>query len=252
MEIYTLYSGSSGNALLARCGGTVILIDAGRSRRALSRAMAAAGASLSEAAAIFVTHEHVDHIAALAQIARHEGIPIYAAAGSADFLTGDAETAGCLVRQPVLFSVTVGEITVSSVPLPHDSACHVGYRLSGSDGDSFLCATDMGCVTDAVRQALCGCRGALLEANYDADMLRTGPYPAALKSRIQSARGHLSNEDCAALCEYAVSVGVSQLALGHLSKENNTPEKACAAVRARIGEAAQVTVCHRTDPTRIL
>lgn len=252
MEIYTLYSGSSGNAVLARCGNTSILIDAGRSRRAVRCAAAEAGVSLSDVAAVFITHEHSDHTAALPQIARHENAPIYAAAATADALAEVPEIAARLVRRPLLFRETVGEITVSSVPLPHDSACCVGYRLCGSDGDSFLLATDMGCVTDGVLQALCGCRGALLEANYDSEMLRCGPYPASLKSRISSDRGHLSNEDCAALCEYALSVGVTRLALGHLSAENNTPAAALAAVQARCGTLANVTVCRRTEITRIL
>lgn len=253
LEAYTLASGSSGNALVVRSGRWAILIDAGRSRRAIAGALAQAGMALSEIAAVFITHEHSDHIAALPQLAKHEQLPIHAAACTAEVLLKDDRVASCVVAHPVCFTEQIGELRVTSFSLPHDSLCHVGYRIEDADGDALCVATDMGHVTDAVKNALCGCRGALLEANHDVEMLRYGAYPAYLKQRVLSPVGHLSNADCAALALYAAHAGVTNIALGHLSAENNTPETArCAVARALDGSGVTLTVCARDALTRIL
>lgn len=254
IEAYTLASGSSGNALLVRSGGTAVLMDAGRSRRALLAALSEAGVLPSELAAVFVTHEHTDHISALAQLSKREGMPVHAAAGTADELMRDSAVSAVLVRHGVLFTERVGSLTVTSFPLPHDSASHVGYIFRDGDGDAFCAATDVGCVTDALRGALDGCRGALLEANHDAEMLRCGPYPAYLKARILADTGHLSNADCARLARYAAERGVLHIGLAHLSAENNTPELAYGAVSAALaGTAARtLVVCARSSLTRVM
>jgi len=252
IEAYTLFSGSSGNSLLVRSGSTAVLVDAGRSRRAVSLALAQLDLSIADIAAVFVTHEHTDHISALTQITKHEHLPVHAAAGTADYLTA-CVSGECTVAHPPCFTERVGDLEITSFPLPHDSLCHVGYCFRDSDGDGFCAATDMGHVTDAVIGALEGCRGALLESNHAPDMLRFGPYPAALKSRILAPTGHLSNEDCASLAMKAAMRGVRYIGLGHLSPENNTPEKARAsAEKCLAGTGVEVVVCARDALTRIM
>ncbi len=252
IEAYTLFSGSSGNALLVRSGSTAVLVDAGRSRRAVSLALAQLDMSFSDIAAVFVTHEHTDHISALAQITKHDRLPVHAAAGTAEYLAA-CVSGELTVAHPPCFTEQVGELEITSFPLPHDSRCHVGYRFRDGDGDGFCAATDMGHITDAVIGALDGCRGALLESNHDAEMLRYGPYPAALKSRIFAPTGHLSNEDCAGLALKAAAHGTQYIGLGHLSAENNTPEKALAAAEKTLaGTGVQIVVCNRTEVTRIM
>lgn len=253
IEAYTLFSGSSGNSLLIKSGSSAVLMDAGRSRKAVLAGLSEAGVSPSDLAAVFVTHEHTDHISALAQLVKHEHLPIHAASRTAGYLSELLPDSAVEIHPP-LYTVQVGSLTVTSFPLPHDSLCHVGYRFEDGDGDAFCAATDMGHVTDEVKAALCGCRGALLESNHDVEMLRFGPYPAILKSRILSPRGHLSNEDCASLALYAAMQGVTHIGLGHLSAENNTPELALAAAeRALSGSpVSSLTVCARANVTRIL
>ena len=250
IEAYSLFSGSAGNCTLVRSGGTSILIDAGRSRRAVGCALASLSGDLSEIAAVFVTHEHTDHISALPQLAKHEGMPIHAAGGSADAVSVSA----CgVIRHPVIYTEAVGSLTVSAFPLPHDSICHVGYTVRDSEGDALLIATDMGHICENLLTAMAGCRGALIEANHDIDLLRCGPYPAYLKSRILSPRGHLSNEDCARVAAHARDCGVRHIALGHLSEENNTPKLARDTVAAAlVGTDISLTVCDRCTPTRIM
>ena len=249
IEAYSLFSGSSGNATLVRSGDTAILIDAGRSRRAIACALGSLGVELPAVSAVFITHEHTDHISALPQLAKHEGMPIHAAGGTADAISSGVSG---VVRHPVIYTEAVGSLTVRAFPLPHDSACHVGYTVQDSEGDALLIATDMGHICEDLLTALPGCRGALIEANHDIDMLKTGPYPAHLKARILSPVGHLSNVDCARVAEYACHLGIRHLALGHLSEENNTPRLAYDTVCAAIHSDVRLTVCDRCKPTRIL
>ena len=248
IEAFSLFSGSSGNASLIRSGDTALLIDAGRSRRAIATALHAIGCDPSDISAAFITHEHTDHVSALAQLSKHEGMPIHASAGTANALSG----LGGVIRHPVIYMESVGSLTVRAFPLPHDSACHVGYVITDADGDAVLIATDIGHITEDLQSALAGCRGALLESNHDIDMLRTGPYPAYLKARILSPHGHLSNTDCAALSRLAEAAGVRHIALGHLSEENNTPKLAYDTVCAALSGKSRLTVCERCTPTRIM
>lgn len=253
IEAFTLASGSSGNALLVRSGTSAVLMDAGRSRRALISALGDAGCSAADLAAIFITHEHTDHISALQQLSKHEGIPIHAAAPSADYLVAHGIPAQTVIPHPTVFTEQIGTLTVTSFPLPHDSLSHVGYIFRDADGDALCAATDMGHITPEVIGALADCRGALLEANHDPEMLRCGPYPFYLKQRILSPRGHLSNGDCARLAARAAMLGVTHIALGHLSAENNTPALAHEAVAAALaGTSVKLTVCARDRLTRIM
>ena len=116
---------------------------------------------------------------------------------------------------------------------PHDAAGSVGYVLSGGGRTMALC-TDLGHVTDQVRQAVAGCDLLVCETNYDPDWMRTGPYPYALKQRIMGDRGHLSNQDGAELAAMGVQSGASIVVLAHLSAENNTPARALETVRRRL------------------
>ena len=252
IEAYSLFSGSSGNATLVRSGDTAILIDAGRSRRAIACALGSLGVELPAVSAVFITHEHTDHIGALAQIAKHEGISVHASCGTADALARLDFVGNTLMRHPVIYKESVGNLTVESFPLPHDSACHVGYVVRDEEGDGICIATDMGHVCEALLSALARCRGALIEANHDIDMLKTGPYPPHLKSRILSPVGQLSNGDCARVAQYACHLGIRHLALGHLSEENNTPRLAYDTVCAAIPSDVRLTVCDRCAPTRIM
>lgn len=252
IEAYSLFSGSSGNATLVRSGDTAILIDAGRSRRAIACGLGSVGMELRAISAVFITHEHTDHVGALTQIAKHERIPVHASGGTADALARLDFVGNTLTRHPVIYGETVGCLTVTAFPLPHDSACHVGYVVRDASGDAICIATDMGHVCEALLSALAGCRGALIEANHDIDMLKTGPYPAYLKARILSPVGHLSNVDCAKVAEYACHLGIRHLALGHLSEENNTPRLAYDTVCAAIPSDVKLTVCERCTPTRIM
>ena len=227
IEISTLFSGSGGNSTLLKTENTAILIDAGRNCKAVCESLEKLGMTLSDISAIFVTHEHSDHISALDVMMRKRSIPIHITKPSARELCKKKSAAECaVIHSELSYEVKVGDLTVSSFPLPHDSAAHVGYIAKCDDGDCAGVATDMGYVTQLCFDRLKCCRQAVIEANHDRTMLINGPYPRYLKERILSRRGHLSNADSAQLILGRCECGMEKIMLAHLSLDNNTPDKA--------------------------
>ena len=257
-QVVTLYSGSGGNAVYIRVGDTTILIDAGKSARALCCALREIGADISDVRAVFVTHEHSDHISALEVLSKKHDFPIHIMEQSAtrfDRLPPSALHEH-LVRHEGMFCEKIGELTVSSFRTPHDSRMSVGYRISflDEDGEHTLgVATDIGYVSDSVREGLCGCEAVVLESNHDVDMLMDGPYPYDLKLRIRSKRGHLSNSDSASFASELAARGTRGFLLAHLSEENNDPALALdEAVSAISDPSVSVLVAAPDVPTALI
>lgn len=234
-SLKVLYSGSTGNATVLCAGETAILIDAGRSARALTDALNSAGVDPDALSAVFLTHEHRDHTAALEVFLKKHPIPVHVAGASAERLlrTASAVLSAALVPHPPLYSVTVGDLTLSSFPTPHDSVASVGYRITAGE-HTIGYATDLGTVTPAVEAGLLGCEAVVLECNHDEEMLMAGPYPRELKRRIAARNGHLSNVDCAMFAVKLAQSGMRRLLLAHLSETNNLPELALGEVRAAL------------------
>ena len=227
-KIYSLYSGSTGNAMLITTETTRLLIDAGKSARALCRSLGELSLTPEQLDAIIITHDHRDHTAALPVLLKHHSLPVHAVEASAQVMAMDMEDAAraCLLRHPPLYTVQIGDIEVSSFITPHDSRFSVGYRLRVRGGDGVHeigYATDIGYVTEDVRRGLLGCESVVLESNHDRDMLLTGPYPRQLKERIFSRYGHLANDDSAAFAAELAEHGLQNLMLAHLSEQNNDP-----------------------------
>ena len=140
--------------------------------------------------------------------------------------------------------LTLGELRITAFETSHDAAQPFGYRVEGETGTLAL-VTDLGYVPRSVREAAEGCTAAVVEANYDLDMLRFGPYPMNLKRRIQGNYGHLDNLDSAEFCAYLAEKGAKQLLLAHLSKENNLPDLALQTVGRRLQGEIPVKVAPR-------
>ena len=228
-KICLLYSGSRGNSAFIEAGGAKILIDAGKSAKALCSALSSIGVDIDSIDAIFVTHEHRDHISALQTLSHKHSIPIHILRPSAEIFNGlrDEKLCACLdLKFGDGFEADVKSLHVKAFPTPHDSRAAVGYRLTFcEDGEEYSIgyATDTGHVTDAMRKNLTGCIAVVIESNHDLDMLRDGPYPPELKDRIRSNKGHLSNPDCAAFAASLCESGTKHIMLAHLSEENNDP-----------------------------
>lgn len=258
MKICSLFSGSRGNAVFIECGGQKLLIDAGKSARALGKALLEIGESFDTLDAILLTHEHSDHISALENLREDLALPIHAAGGCAHKLSSipSGYIQKNLMPHPPLFTLTVGNVTVRSFPTPHDSACSVGYRMEWEENGSLRSigyATDVGYVTDEVLAGLLGCEAVVIEANHDVEMLRTGPYPYHLKQRILSRHGHLCNTDCALLAARLAERGTKHFLLAHLSEKNNHPDLALDEVLAVLGDSRlSLVAAHPSRPTRLV
>ena len=138
------------------------------------------------------------------------------------------------------------------LPTPHDSCGSVGYKITYSNGNEELSiglATDIGHITDDIRDNLLGCDSVIIECNHDTDMLMYGPYPYELKLRIASKKGHLPNSDCAAFCSELAASGTKSIMLAHLSEENNTPEIAYSECMSAVAdESVKIFVASPTSP----
>ena len=226
--VYTLASSSKGNSVYVKLGEDEILIDAGISCKRVCDALISVGSDIANIKAIFVTHEHSDHVSGLEIIAKKYKIPIHITEPSARAYLRSAKTehmAAVSVIHPLLFTEQVGALTVRSFATSHDSAASVGYIVTdGTYEHTLALATDIGCITDEVSDALTGCENVILESNHDENMLLCGPYTYDLKRRILSPCGHLSNEAAAAFVSRLVSAGTKRILLAHLSEENNMPE----------------------------
>lgn len=237
IEAYSLYSGSTGNAYLIKSGNTAILVDAGRSSAALCRAIRCAGSTPEDISAVLITHEHSDHISAL-RVFHKKYHPLLI--GASPVLAAVCENEGMCDRARALPNdreFAVGDIVVASCSTPHDSRANVCYRFRTAKGDTLAIATDMGEVTDSCADFLSGTECVIIESNHDPYMLKCGPYPVWLKSRIESGFGHLSNGQCGEITVKLARSGTKGFVLAHLSRENNTPELAMETVGGSLAEA---------------
>ncbi len=240
MKICTLASSSSGNCTLVSQGSTHILIDAGISLRRITTSLKHFGVSPDELTGVLITHEHSDHINGVKMLVKYHKMPVYAPLGVAESLCGiipDARDSITYFHAGTEF--VLGEIAVRSFLTPHDTPESVGYRFDTSRS-SLVFVTDIGCVTQTVLDAAQGADMAVIEANHDVQMLKTGAYPAFLKRRVLSERGHLSNDDSGRLASRLAETGTKRIVLAHLSKENNTPRLAWETVGAALKKQGAV------------
>ena len=232
----TLASGSLGNAGLVSCGDTHILLDAGISAKRITAGLAELGVKPHQLSAILLTHEHSDHVSGLRVLTKKAGAPIYATRSTLWewYKRNRCDEVKALFRkQEAGTGFQIGSLWVESFPTPHDAAGSVGYSIAGEGKRVVLC-TDLGHVTQEVRQAVKGCDLLVCETNHDVDWVRSGPYPYYLKQRILGDCGHLSNEAGAELAAFAVETGARSVILAHLSQTNNTPVRAYDTVALRL------------------
>lgn len=234
IRAYMLYSSSKGNVAYLKCGSDEILIDAGVSARRICSSLEEIGTSIKNIKAIFITHEHNDHIGGLQTLTKYYKIPVYAPYLSARYIAGcQPETAEVLCDNDDGNCVELDNISVHTVGTPHDSLASVGFRIELGD-KTFGYATDIGYMSENVANMLTGCDYVVVESNHDIDMLRQGEYPYYLKQRILGKRGHLSNKACADFLPELVEKGAKSIVLAHLSENNNRPQIAYGECRGKL------------------
>ena len=263
MKLLSIASGSSGNCIYVGTETTHILIDAGISGKRIEEGLKTIGLSTKDMDAVFITHEHIDHIGGLGVIARKYKLPIYGTSGT---ISGIQRTKSVGVIDESLYQrfdknskVYVKDLMIDPLEISHDAADPVAYRIS--DGKKRIgVITDLGYYTEEIIEQLQGMDALLIEANHDVNMLQVGSYPYLLKQRILGKRGHLSNETAGRMLSRLVHDGLSTILLGHLSNENNLPALAYESVRLEITmgdnpyQAADfnIQVAKRSQPTQVV
>jgi phosphoribosyl 1,2-cyclic phosphodiesterase len=222
LVITSLNSGSNGNCYYIGNAEEAVFIDAGLSCREVEKRMLRLGLDIKKVAAIFISHEHSDHIFGVQVLSKKHGIPVYITPST--LRSSGLEIVPELVREFTAHqAVQVGSLRVTGFPKYHDASDPHSFIVTNKNTQIGV-FTDLGRCCEQLVHYFKGCHAAFLEANYDVTMLDTGRYPIYLKRRIRGGEGHLSNDEALELYTRHRPSFMTHLVLGHLSKENNNPE----------------------------
>ena len=240
LRFKSLGSGSSGNATVIQARSesslTHLLVDCGLGIRQLDARLRQAGMLAEQIDAIFITHEHMDHIGCARRLALRERIPVWMSHGTYTAL-GEPDFDGLLRIACDAVVIEVGALQIRPFTVPHDA--REPLQLTCTDGAARLgVLTDLGHATGHVLEQVAGCGTLLLECNHDAQMLAASAYPAFLKRRVGGAYGHLANFAAAEIARAVQSSGLKQVVAAHLSESNNRPDLARQALAGALGCAA--------------
>jgi len=222
LYIASLNSGSNGNCYYIGNDNEAVLIDAGLSCRETEKRMNRLGLLIKNVKALFVSHEHADHIFGIPVLAKKYQLPVYITTATLQY-SGFAIDKNLIVPFRTYETVSIGALSITPFPKFHDASDPHSFIVEGNHVKVGV-FTDIGMACEHVTMHFKQCNAAFLEANYDEEMLSTGRYPYYLKQRIRSINGHLSNNAALQLFTSHRSSSMSHLILSHLSKNNNSPE----------------------------
>jgi phosphoribosyl 1,2-cyclic phosphodiesterase len=253
MKVCILASGSKGNSILVSGIQTNILIDAGLSGRKIFERVEQIGVEKSSLKALFITHEHSDHIKGAGVVVRKLGVPLFINSltfESAVYRIGEIEKVKIFENG---YSFTFNEFLIEPFSVPHDCADNSCFVISERDSSGKLVIlTDLGYPSKLVKEKIKNSTTIILESNHDFEKLMNGPYEWWLKQRIKSKNGHLSNSQACDLINEVIHPGLKNIVLAHLSEENNEPEIALAEMEKILKEnksTCSLYVANQYNPT---
>lgn len=248
LYITSLNSGSNGNCYYLANEDDAILVDAGLNCRETEKRLARLGLSMTKVRAIFISHEHSDHIHGLPVIARKYQLPVYITPGTMH--GGRLTLQEDLVRTFKAHEcIAIGELRITAFPKLHDASEPHSFIVSCREVNVGV-FTDIGFPCENLIRYFKLCHAAFLEANYDDDMLERGRYPYFLKNRIRGGKGHLSNKQALGLFTGCKPSYMSHLLLSHLSRDNNSPDLVLDLFKRCAGDT-EVVVASRDRETEV-
>lgn len=234
MRFASIGSGSEGNGLVVEAGTTRVLIDCGFGVRDTAQRLARIGVEPESLTAIVVTHEHNDHVGGVPAFAARYEIPVWLTFGTLEIVGDRFAELERVYGFDSHDRFAIGELEIRPFPVPHDAREPVQFVVT--DGLFRIgIVTDLGTTTRYVETSLSGCDALVLECNHDPDLLERSDYPTSLKARISGRFGHLPNDGAAALVRAIDTARLQHVIAAHLSKQNNTPAMACAALSDALG-----------------
>lgn len=229
MRFASIGSGSEGNGLLVEHGATRVLIDCGFGVKETDARLRRLGVEPESLSAILVTHEHADHVGGVPAFAAKHGIAVYITFGTLQVIGERFAEVDGVYGFDSHDTFAVGDLSIQPFPVPHDAREPVQFVV-GDGAHRVGVVTDIGSSTRYVEASLSGCDALVLECNHDTEMLAWSDYPYTLKQRIAGRFGHLCNEGAAALLAALDTARLKHIVAAHLSRQNNTPDKARAAL----------------------
>ncbi|WP_067141425.1 MBL fold metallo-hydrolase [Oceanivirga salmonicida] len=250
MKISVLGSGSAGNSSFIEIGGKKILVDVGYSMKKINEKLSTINESLENIDAIFVTHDHGDHIKSFGAISRKYDIPLYVNKKSLNEVLHkmgkiDISKINLLEDKKIFFD----NILIENFDVMHDSAHNLGYSFHYRN-KKLTYVTDIGKITNIVKMACMESDILAFESNYDVDMLLGGDYPWTLKNRVKSNVGHISNAEASKLFHDVSNNKLKKIILLHLSSDNNRPEIALDTARKSVLSHTDIIVSTQ-EPTKL-
>ncbi len=252
LEVSALASGSSGNCFYIGNKSSAVLIDAGISAKQITERLLKIGGNPEKIKAIFITHEHTDHIRGVDVLARKLNIPIFATEATAKngFLCSNKSLINYIQKDS---TIKIEKLKIEAFSKSHSASNPVSYNVYENKKVSVI--TDAGYACENIKSHISNCDTLFIEANHDEKMLETGPYPRFLKNWISSDEGHLSNRQAALSVLEHASPKLKRIILSHLSKTNNTPEIAfntfMQIIKERHNFYPEIYVSIKEEPTEL-
>lgn len=246
LQIASINSGSNGNCYYVGNLSDAVLVDVGLPAAMIERRMKQMGLDIKKVKALFISHEHTDHIKGLSTLAHRHFIPIYITHKTARGIKLIKHLSKDFTKD---IPIEIGTLTITPFLKQHDAIDAHSFIIEANN----VCVgvlTDIGEVCNDVKKYFSKCNAVFLETNYDDDMLQNGKYSEFLKKRITGSKGHLSNKQALELCKNYSSPNLSLLILSHISKENNSTELVKNLFESNFNKI-QIQIASRYEPTPI-